>query len=277
MGYCYCTAIIGGSTSSVCDGCLIAHKLIMGCGQDLEPCGDVKQVNLADYNKNPAGSVYSIRKFDSEAFASVTTTSAGVVSITPTSDDFEYSPGVLYEIEYQVTKGKYKTYGVIQVCMDNPCNSGCTKCNTCTGDCYGTPDPGEIIADCGSIGNTFNAANGLDIASCDGTNTWAVVFPDGLTGSINNAGLITFDVNNDVEFEEPYRINWTLTCSKYGMTVSGYVDVTIDDKCINIICDEGLECNQCDGQCIEKESDLGVTATGNNAVGSQAGGGITIS
>lgn len=277
MKYCYCTAVISGSTPKVCDDCLVAHKIIVGCGQGLMPCGDTTTIDLNDYNKNPSDAVYSLYKYNTDAFGTVTISSAGVVSIETDAEDLSPSQSTLYEIEYMVVKGKYKTFGVLQVCIDDPCDAGCDKCNTCSGECYGTPDPGEEDADCGSIGNTFNAAAGLDLESCDGTNTWTAVFPEGLTGSISNVGLITYDVNNDVEFEEPYRITWEVSCSKYGMKATGYLDVTINDKCVGIVCDEGFECNQCDGECIEKESDLGVTGTGSSAVGSQSGGGITIS
>lgn len=276
MKYCTCTGTITSSSQSTCDGCLVAHKIIVGCGQGLKPCGGEEGttiIDLKDYNKNPAGAVYSLKPggYDTSAYSSVTLTSAGILTIVTGSDNF--SPHTVHPIEYIVTKDKMKTFGEISFCFDSPCGSGCTTCNTCTGECYGASTPGAATVPCGSIGNTFDVTSGLNLESCDETNTFSLTAPDQVSATIDENGVITYDLANGLVAGAKYRVNWTLECSKYGMTVSGFLDITVADQCEDVECDPGSQCNNCTGECEELESGMIITKTG---IAAESGGGTII-
>lgn len=274
MRYCFCTATIfndGSPPATPCDGCLIAKTLIVGCGQGLAPCGGTTDIDLNALLNNPTDVVYSIKAggYDPLEFASVSITAAGVLSVATGS---VWVPHALQHIDYVVKQGKYKNYGRISFCFDNPCDEACGEnCNTCNGTCYGTSSVTTDGADCGSSANTISIAAGLTLGACDGTSTYAVTVPDGISATIDAAGLITYDVDNGVLPLGVYRINWTLTCSLYGMITSGYVDVTITDLCDGVTCGAGQKCNPCTGVCDTLTSDLGGEKVGIGAMGGGSG------
>jgi len=250
---------------------LIANDQIVGCGQGLLPCGGTTTINLNTINNNPSDAIYSLKTngYSAGDFSAVSITAAGVVSLTTGNN---YTPHGLHEIHYVVTKGSYKNFGILKVCFDSPCDEGCAKCNTCEGTCYGTPALVEVTVDCMATGQTHNAATGLNIASCDGTNTWTVAAPAAISVTINNAGLVSYDLTSDALPGIIYRITWKVVCSLYGMETTGNIDVTVEDKCANVLCEAGYTCNKCTGDCEENNSDL--STTGGTVVG--AGGGVVV-
>lgn len=275
MAYCYCTARVSNPKTKTCSDCLIANKIIIGCGQGLKPCGDTTTINLNNYNHNPADAVYSLKPggYSSGDFTAVSLTAAGVLSVTTGNN---YTPHGLHVIEYIVTKGKYKDFESVEICFDSPCLTGCTYCNTCSGECYGTPAEASATIACSETGKTYNAATGLNIASCDGSNTWTVEAPEAITAIISSSGLITYDATSLALPGVEYTIKWKVTCSLYGTSASGELKVLIEDKCIGVDCASNEECNKCTGLCVEKESDMDVTSN-SNAFGTSAGGGMIIS
>lgn len=257
---CYCSAKVSNPKPKTCTDCLIANKIIVGCGQGLKPCGDSTTINLNTYNHNPSDAVYklSLNPYSSADFSEVTLTEAGVLTVTTGT---AYTAYGLHVIKYEVTRGKYKDFGTIEICFDNPCEDGCSNCNTCSGECYGSTDDVSVTIDCSATGNTYNAATGLNLASCDGSNTWTVESDDEITATINSAGLITYDATSLALPGVEYEITWKVTCSLYGMTESGKVKVLIEDKCIGVTCDPGQTCNKCTGECETPESNMGLITT----------------
>lgn len=255
---CYCTARVSNPKPRTCTDCLIAQKIIVGCGQGLKPCGDTTTINLNTYNLNPADAIYSLSQnpFSLSDFATVTITAAGALTVTTGTN---YTPHGLHVIKYEVVRGKYKDFGTVEICFDDPCEAGCSKCNTCSGECYGSADEVSATIDCSSTGNTHNAATGLNLASCDGSNTWSVVTDPELSAIISNAGLITYDATSLALPGVEYTITWTVTCSLYGMTTSGTLKVMIDDKCVGVTCGAGEVCNKCTGICEDIQSDMDIT------------------
>lgn len=70
-------------------------------------------------------------------------------------------------------------------------------------------------------------------------------------------------MGDDAEVGVPYRISWKAVCSLYGMEVSGTLDVTIEDLCVGVTCeDTSQECNKCSGECEDKESDMEASGGG---------------
>lgn len=272
MAYCSCTGKVT-NPKPLCDGCIRANKIIVGCGQGLLPCGGTTIINLNTYNNNPAGTVYSLIPggYAAGDFTAASITSAGVLSVTAGSN---YEPHGLHEIKYRVDKGTNTDFESIWLCFDSPCNTGCVKCNTCTGECYGTPTVSEATVACGGADYIYDATTGLNIASCDGTTTWTVTAPTAISPVINSAGLITYDIT---EFAVPgttYRITWKGVCSLYGMEVTGYIDVTIPNLCIGADpCAANQECDKCTGLCVDKESDMSASGS---AIGSSDSVSVTI-
>src|SRR5690606_3763996 len=150
----------------------------------------------------------------------------------------------IHSIDYTVTKGRYKDFGTISFCLDNPCNAGCSGvCNTCSGECYGYgAGPSVVAANCGDIGNSYNAAAGLNLSACDGVTTWSVEALQGIAAVINSSVLITYDVLNNVIPEQKYRVTWTANCSLYGMSATGWFDVEIQNLCVGVSCDGDQVC-----------------------------------
>lgn len=277
MRYCFCSARISGPPQTTCDDCLIANKIIVGCGQGLLPCGGEDGTTVIDLNalnKNGSDVVYSLKTngYSSDDFESVAITSAGVVTLL-TGEAYE-SHG-LHPIQYMVTKGKYKNYGTLLVCFDSPCEDECgDTCNTCSGECYGTIADQEMTLDCNESGATLNIGTLLNLAACDGTNTFTMAVPSELAASVSSVGLVTVEATSLALPGETYTIDWDLSCSKYGLTSSGKINVYIDDKCIGVTCEESNQvCNKCTGVCEEMTSDLSITKTG---VGISSSGGVVI-
>lgn len=271
---CYCTARVSNPKPKTCTDCLIANKIIVGCNQEIYPCGTTKSVNLAAYNGNPSDTVYSLQSnpYSTGDFTSASITSAGVLTFTTGEN---YTPHGLHEIKYMVSKGKFKDFESVWICFDSPCEDGCTNCNTCSGECYGAGEDVEAVAECAETGKTFNAATGLNIASCDGTNTWTVEAPSAISAIIDSNGLITYDITSLAVPGTEYTIDWKVKCSLYNMEASGKLIVLVENKCIGVTCASNEECNKCTGDCEEKESDMDVTQ--NNAFGAGASGGMSLS
>jgi hypothetical protein len=274
MSYCFCRAKVSGPRKEVCDGCIVANKQIVGCNQGLLPCGGQTIIDLNEINGNASDVVYSLIPggYSTDDFSAVSLSADGKLNITTGS---AYTAHGLHEIAYQVTRGKNKDHNVVQICFDNPCDDECAKCNTCSGECYGTPEVGEIDMDCSETGATFDAAADLNMSSCDGTSTWSLTkVPDELAVIINSSGVITIDTTSAAVPDETYEIEWQVSCSKYGMTQKGTVEVTINNKCVEVECDSDEVCDKCTGNCVEVTSDMEVNK---NGFGSQSGGGLSIS
>lgn len=274
MRYCYCNVRVSNPQTRTCGDCLIANDQIVGCGQGLLPCGGTTTINLNTLNHNPSDAVYSLKTngYSTDDFSSVSISSAGVVTIVTGSNN--YTPHGLHDIEYQVVRGEYKNFGLLRVCFDNPCDEGCAKCNTCEGTCYGPNKTASATVDCMATGQTYNAATDLNLASCDGTSTWTVAAPAEVSVSINNSGLISYDMTSDALPGITYRITWKVACSLYGMETTGSLDVTVEDKCANVLCEVGYTCNKCTGECEENQSDL--RTSGGTVVGAGASFGVTV-
>lgn len=272
MAYCFCTGRVS-NPKPLCNGCIRANKIIVGCGQGLKPCGDTTTINLNTYNGNPSDAIYSLIAggYASVDFSAASITAAGILSVTTGNN---YTPHGIHEIKYMVTKGKNKDFESIWLCFDSPCTGGCTTCNVCTGECYGVPATGSQTATCGEVDKTYNAATGLNTGSCDGTTTWTAVFPAALSGVISNAGLITYDITGFAVPGQTYRITWKAVCSLYGMETTGFIDVTVQDLCVGVTCGANQECDKCTGLCNDRISDM---AADGSAISSQASFTVTIS
>lgn len=272
--YCYCTATVSNPKPKSCTDCLIANRVIVGCNQQIYPCGTTKSVALNDYNHNPSDAVYSLQPnaYSTGDFTTVSITAGGIVTFTTGEN---YTPHGLHIIKYRVDRGNYTDFGTLEICFDSPCQTGCNNCNTCSGECYGTAEEASATIDCSSTGNTFNAATGLNIASCDGSNTWTVEAPAQISAIISNSGVITYDATSAALPGVEYTINWKVACSLYGMVTTGKLKVMIDDKCVGVTCDSGKSCVKCTGLCVDIESDMDVTSNG--AFGAGTGGGMILS
>lgn len=226
------------------------------------PCGGTTTVNLNSYNHNSSDAVYSLipNGYDTGDFSAASITEAGVLSITAGTN---YEPHGLHEIQYMVSKenGKYKDFESVWFCFDSPCTTGCTKCNTCSGECYGTPDQASVTVSCGDSGLTYDATTGLNTGSCDGTTVWTVTAPDAISPIISDSGMITYGINDIAVPGQTYSMAWKGVCSLYGMEVSGTLDVLVENKCIGVTCGGDQVCRPCTGDCEDLESDQGANGS----------------
>lgn len=138
-------------TVSGCDNgsCLKLATLRVGCEDGPTPCGGVSgtvQIDLADSNDVTASTcdvVYSIKKYDMQAFSSVTVTEDGVLTAI-TSDHFERSKE--YEIIYEVDSpcSILSDEASVFICMKDNCRDVvCPEGEHCVcGECE--PDGGDI-------------------------------------------------------------------------------------------------------------------------------------
>jgi hypothetical protein len=256
--FCFCKGTVVNPPKP-CAGCVQAKSIVIKCGQGLGPCGDTTSIDLKEYNTNSSSAVYSLRKYDHTAFDTVTVSSVGIVAIETAE---YYAPNGLFEIEYNVVDNGLKNTGTIKVCVDNPCDAGCADCNWCDGTCYSKEDYTEE-SECGDTG-TIDLKTVVDITPCDGTNTYTVtkVGTSFNTVVVSNIGVITYTMKNPSVTDVPQEIKYTVTCSKYGMDISGSVFVVVPNLCTGETWDDTEKCDPCTGDITDKTSDMGGTDSG---------------
>lgn len=275
MGYCHCTAIVvyggGGSTPpSDCDGCLVAKKLAVGCGQGLVACGSSTDIDVDAKNNNPDSAVYSVTSYDTNAFDSVTMSPEGILSVS--TAEIAYESGKTYRVNYKVVNGKYSNFGWVDFCFDNPCDDGCAgKCEPCSGTCWPEIGPFDEEMTCNEADHVVDIYAGLTFGDyCTGGNDSVVIteIPDEFSwtyedfDSTEGSPQILLTSDATVVPNKTYVIKGTLSCDNTGITRDFSINVTITDLCEGVSCGPGQECDKCTGLCVDLESDLLVDKSG---------------
>lgn len=158
--------VIQTTPNNPCKDCLKVVSLRYLCSDGPAPCGDTLVEDLATYNDVTAcdcgSAVYSIESFDSEVFASVTITGAGVMTATTHASNYVKGAESLIVYKVDCPCSLLSATGNIYVCKEDLCGS--TTCN-----------PGEY---CDPCDGTCKAANS-DLDIDDGG---VIAYKDGGTG-----------------------------------------------------------------------------------------------
>lgn len=151
---CNCGTVlsIGGSSTSN-TGCICFRDYTNLCEDGPAPCGDTLDLDISDRvsnSINTSDTNFSVHSFDQTAFASVTVSAEGVISMETTADAVE---GKRYTITLKVTTtggdgNEYAVFGDVFICIEKTCNGvDCPEgqeCNPCTGLCEDTVADLEI-------------------------------------------------------------------------------------------------------------------------------------
>jgi hypothetical protein len=264
--YCICVGSISTPKKPNCANCVVANEIYFGCGQGLVPCGGNTTVDLKTYNPtNPVGTVYAIIKRDEVAFTAASINGSGVLSVTTGE---QYNKDLMFGVMYSATYEGKTDLGIVSFCFDNPCETGCTKCNWCDGDCYTSVDY-ERTVECGETGTISIPTLVADVTACDGTNTYEVKSDSASLGTltVNGAGLISYGMSTPAAVGD-HIIEYDIFCSKYGMTISGTIKLTVEDLCAGVEVDDNEYCDPCTGDIEELESDMSGAASGSASSGS---------
>jgi len=262
---CNCTPLVVKSRKVCEDDCLIVKDIMYNCDDGPAPCGDSLELDLSEYNDVSAsecGATYSIRRFDSEGFDSVSITPEGVLTAV-SSDNYKRSDD--YVIEYKVTTGSCSVLsatGFIYVCMKNPCPQECgSNCNPCTGGCM-TVNNQEVKMNGGGCDRPFEfdlGAASHDYSACDDSIVYRVksysrYFKD---VAVDGSGVVTANLDKDVLLNKYQKITVEVSCttSKY-MVYDSIIKVMVEDPCTDLNCSSSQECDRCNEECKNKGVDL---------------------
>jgi hypothetical protein len=205
--------------------------------------------------------VYSIKKYDTEAFASVSITSSGVLTYVTSAAFIKQKER---EITYKITCpcSNLSTTAKVKVCMKDLCRTAPAGavCNQCDGK--------YVLA-----GSKVIPANESALSKCSGTGTFnltdlvqenvstpivysLVSATSGLSAvSINpSTGVVTFSKLG--EGYTPQEIVYAITTA--GYYAQGTLTIQIKNLCATVRCATGYSCNECNGECEVNQIDLNI-------------------
>jgi hypothetical protein len=244
-----------------CKDCLVAKTIRYSCDKGAEPCGDTVTFDLSTINKVDAckgcSVVYSIKKYDTAAFTSVSITANGVVTFV-TSDLWE--KGKEYEIIYKITCpcSIMSTTAKIYVCKKDLCKNSPkgSTCSKCSGD-YILAKKHKIhksvssLSKCAGTG-TFNLASITETNAQSPVVYSLVSHTAGLTSVSLNGSVATFSKLGQSYTDQ--KIIWEASVN--GLVSQGEVVIEIKNLCSEVTCNTGYTCDECDGICKPTDYDL---------------------
>ena len=133
---CNCTSqTYGTPTQPKNQDCLCINDVRVNCDEGPAPCGDSMTIDLTQYNDvtaSPCDVEYKLLSYDETAFASVTLTEAGSLSVTTTNLFVKHAK---YEIQYKVDSpcSIMSDTATVYICMEDLCK-GLADCDPCEGE-----------------------------------------------------------------------------------------------------------------------------------------------
>lgn len=121
--------------------------------------------------------------------------------------------------------------------------------------------PENSVYPCGQTGFIPFEGTGMELGIC-GTNTPQFLIhshSNTVTNVSINQNGITFTTTSEAAEIKIANIKYLVTCGKYS--AMGNIDIIIKSRCLNVFCAPDEYCDQCTGDCIEKQSDLDVNNT----------------
>lgn len=259
---CNCSPVIITPTPK-CSDCLVAKTIRYGCNDAPDPCGDTVVYDLSEINHVTActgEAVYSIKKYDEDAFEYVNITEGGELTFTTANDVFVKNKE--YEITYKIScsNSNLSTTAKVYVCMNDKCKTKPkgSACNQCTGEYIFAKDY-RIKA----VDSTLNACTG------SGTLNLSNVIEKTGTGAISyllisrSTGLANVSINQSTGLLSFAKFGNTKDTQSiiYGIQrgslySEGIVYIEIKDLCKDIHCSSGQYCDECTGDCENASADI---------------------
>ena len=246
---CNCSPVIITPTPK-CSDCLVAKTIRYGCNDAPDPCGETVEYDLSEINYITActgQAVYSIKKYDEDAFEEVNITEGGVLTFITANDVFVKNRE--YEITYKIScsNSNLSTTAKVYVCMNDKCKTRPkgSACNQCTGEYIFAKDY-RIKA----VDSTLNACAGsgtLNLSTIiekTGTGTISYLLISRSTGLTNvlinsSTGLLSFDKSGNTKDTQSivYGIQ------RGSLYSEGIIYIEIKDLCKDVHCSSGHYCN----------------------------------
>jgi uncharacterized protein with PIN domain len=259
---CNCSPVIITPTPK-CSDCLVAKTIRYGCNDAPDPCGETVEYDLSEINYITActgQAVYSIKKYDEDAFEDVSITEEGVLTFTTANDVFVKNKE--YEITYKIScsNSNLSTTAKVYVCMNDKCKTKPkgSACNQCTGEYILAKDHRVKAAV-----STLNACAGSgtiyldDIIEFTGSGAISYLLISktlGLTNVLINAstGELSFDKSGNTKDTQSivYGIQ------RGSLYSEGIVYIEIKDLCKDVHCSTGNYCDECTGDCENASADI---------------------